>query len=199
MRITGGKARGLIIKVPKEKVRPATDKMRLAVFSSIGRAIEGKQVLDLFAGSGSYGLEALSRGASSTTFVEKDRYCHGIIKNNLQHISKNLPEDNNSKNRVICKDVFKLSFVSELQDNHFDYIFADMPYMLLEKQASLLFSQVKKWLTLSPESYFILEASGTFDYQTDSWTLKKHLGKKGKKNEPSVLFFQYLQTENPSE
>jgi len=189
MRITGGAARGLIIKAPKTKVRPATDKMRLAVFSSIGKDIEGKQALDLFAGSGSYGLEALSRGAAAATFVEENRYALETIKENLKHISKNLPIDDSSRSRIIGKDVFKLQACSQVEKSHFDYIFADMPYILLEKQAAMLFDQAKKWLSASSQSCFIVEAPGTFEYQHNGWILKKRLGKAAK-NTPSALFFQ---------
>ena len=71
MRITGGKARGIPLASPKgDATRPATDQLREAVFSSLGARIEGAQVADLFAGTGAYGLEAMSRGAIGGIFVE---------------------------------------------------------------------------------------------------------------------------------
>ena len=64
MRITGGSARGIPLSLPKgDAVRPATDALRQAVFSSLAARVPGTRFLDLFAGSGAYGLEALSRGA----------------------------------------------------------------------------------------------------------------------------------------
>ena len=72
MRITSGFARGISLDAPKgDTTRPATDAARQAIFSSLGEAVVGAQVLDMFAGTGSYGLEAASRGAKSAVFVEK--------------------------------------------------------------------------------------------------------------------------------
>ena len=72
MRISGGKARSNPLRASKtSNLRPATEANRERVFSSIGPEVQNKRVLDLFAGTGSYGLEALSRGASTATFVEK--------------------------------------------------------------------------------------------------------------------------------
>ena len=79
MRITGGLARSIPLILPKgDAVRPATDALRQAVFSSLAARVAGARFLDLFAGSGAYGLEALSRGASSGVFVEKRR-AHGGV------------------------------------------------------------------------------------------------------------------------
>ena len=76
MRLTGGRARGIPLKAPDEGTRPATDQLREAVFSSLAARIPGARVLDLFAGSGSYGLEAWSRGADRVVFIEKNyRFC----------------------------------------------------------------------------------------------------------------------------
>ena len=73
MRISGGGARGIPLVVPKgDAVRPATDGMRQSVFSSLGARVSGARFLDLFAGSGAYGLEALSRGAAAGVFVEQN-------------------------------------------------------------------------------------------------------------------------------
>jgi 16S rRNA (guanine966-N2)-methyltransferase len=71
MRISGGDARGIRLKVPKG-VRPASEKVRQAIFSSLGHNVLDARVLDLYCGSGAYGLEALSRGASSAFFVDTD-------------------------------------------------------------------------------------------------------------------------------
>ena len=72
MRVSGGLAKGIPLRITKTDIlRPATESNRERIFSSLGELIIGKKVLDLFAGSGSYGLEALSRGASEVHFVEK--------------------------------------------------------------------------------------------------------------------------------
>src|ERR1019366_4147641 len=84
MRISGGQARGIPLIVPKgDAVRPATDGMRQAAFSSLGGYVTGARFLDLFAGSGAYGLEALSRGAAGGVFVEKNARAAACLRRNL--------------------------------------------------------------------------------------------------------------------
>lgn len=84
MRIIRGSAGGIPIQVPKTLLRPTADRVREAVFSMLGDRPEGAAVLDLFAGSGSYGLECLSRGAVSCVFVEADRAAGPVISANLK-------------------------------------------------------------------------------------------------------------------
>src|SRR5436189_4564553 len=91
MRISGGVARGIPLRVPKgDAVRPATDGIRQSVFSSLAARVAGARFLDLFAGSGAYGLEALSRGAAGGTFVEKDARTVEFIHRNLAAVCKSL-------------------------------------------------------------------------------------------------------------
>jgi len=84
MRIISGSAGGIPIQVPKTLLRPTADRVREAVFSMLGDRTDGAAVLDLFAGSGSYGLECLSRGARSCLFVESDRGAGPVIAANLK-------------------------------------------------------------------------------------------------------------------
>ena len=84
MRIIGGTARGRRLVGPSsEGTRPLADRAREALFNILGPGIRGERVLDLFAGTGAVGLEALSRGAASATFVERDRAALADIKANL--------------------------------------------------------------------------------------------------------------------
>ncbi len=83
MRIIAGKAGRIAIKVPSAVARPTTDFVRQAVFSIIGEKVENARVLDLFAGSGALGLEALSRGAATCTFVDEYRQATQVITENL--------------------------------------------------------------------------------------------------------------------
>lgn len=74
MRIIAGRFKGLRLPSPRSRgLRPTTDRAREAIFSAIGPLVEGSRVLDLFAGTGAFGLESLSRGAEKVVFVEKDR------------------------------------------------------------------------------------------------------------------------------
>ena len=91
MRIIAGQWRGRKLSVPKGSVtRPTSDRTREALFSILGPGLPDTQVLDLFAGTGSLGLEALSRGASHATFVEKDRRVCGVLRENLNHAEPDL-------------------------------------------------------------------------------------------------------------
>jgi 16S rRNA (guanine966-N2)-methyltransferase len=83
-RVTAGSSRGRPLKAPPGRsTRPTTSLVRLALFNIIGDSIRGARVLDLFAGAGTLGIEALSRGAASATFVEQDRACANIVAENL--------------------------------------------------------------------------------------------------------------------
>ena len=89
MIISGGQAKGIPLEVPKGiEIRPSTQANRESLFSSLGERILGINFLDLFAGTGSYGLEALSRGAKNGHFVEKNRKAIQSIKKNHSNICK---------------------------------------------------------------------------------------------------------------
>ena len=119
MRVIAGSAGGVRLAVPKHGVRPTMDRVKAAIFSSLGDAIIGARVLDLFAGTGALGIEALSRGAASATFVENDRRSAEAIKKNLAKT--------NLKGRVRDEDVF--DFLSRRSNaDKFQIIFADPPY-----------------------------------------------------------------------
>jgi len=85
VRITGGEWRGRKLEVP-EGIRPTTELARKAAFDILGEAIRGARVLDACAGSGAYGLEALSRGAAHATFVEADRKVAEVLRGNVERL-----------------------------------------------------------------------------------------------------------------
>jgi 16S rRNA (guanine966-N2)-methyltransferase len=86
MRISSGSAKGFTIKVPKiQDIRPAQEIVRQAVFSMLGEDVKDTQVLELYAGSGAFGLEALSHGAKHVTFVDSNPLAVAAIEENLQH------------------------------------------------------------------------------------------------------------------
>ena len=119
MRVIAGSAGGIRLAVPKSGVRPTMDRVKAAIFSSLGEAVIGARVLDLFAGSGGLGIEALSRGAASAIFVEDERQ-------STQAIEKNLAKTN-LKARVRQQDVF--DFLRQRSNpEKFEIIFADPPY-----------------------------------------------------------------------
>jgi len=86
MRVTGGTARGRRLRVPSvDGLRPSTDRVRETLFNVLGQQLDEVRVLDLFAGSGALGIEALSRGAASCTFVERDAVAARALRENLEH------------------------------------------------------------------------------------------------------------------
>ncbi|NOZ20471.1 MAG: 16S rRNA (guanine(966)-N(2))-methyltransferase RsmD, partial [Planctomycetes bacterium] len=86
MRVIGGTARGTKLQSPKgNEVRPMLDRVKEALFNILSDRIPGVEVLDLFSGTGSLGIEALSRGAEHVVFVERDRTCVEFIERNLEH------------------------------------------------------------------------------------------------------------------
>lgn len=119
MRVIAGSAGGLPLVVPKKGVRPTMDRVKAAIFSSLGEAIIGANVLDLFAGSGALGIEALSRGAAAVVFVDDDRQSIAAIEKNLAKT--------NLKGRVRQEDVFAFLRRSAGTET-FHIIFADPPY-----------------------------------------------------------------------
>jgi 16S rRNA (guanine966-N2)-methyltransferase len=119
MRVIAGTAGRIRLTVPKRGVRPTMDRVKAAIFSSLGDSVADARVLDLFAGSGALGIEAVSRGASSAVFVEQDRQSTEIIERNLAKAKL--------KGRVRQRDVFDfLRHVSG--EETFQIIFADPPY-----------------------------------------------------------------------
>jgi 16S rRNA (guanine966-N2)-methyltransferase len=151
MRVIAGSAGGVRLAVPKRGVRPTMDRVRAAIFSSLGDTIIGARVLDLFAGSGALGIEALSRGAASAVFVEHDRKAVDIIEKNLRGARL--------KARVRKQDVFDF-LRRALNDETFETIFADPPYEKTEHGESctekLLRNETLPQL-LEPEGIFVLE------------------------------------------
>lgn len=132
MRVITGSARGRrLATLPGEEItRPTSESVKEALFSIIQFEIEGKKVLDLFAGSGQLGIEALSRGAASCTFVEKNAKALKIVEQNVEHC---LFSESSS---IVLSDA--LAFLS--RKNNFDIAFVDPPYNggLIDKVLPLL-------------------------------------------------------------
>ena len=118
MRIVAGEFKGRRLHAPRgARTRPTADRVREALFSMLGD-VSGARVLDLFAGSGALGIEALSRGAASALFVERDARAAAVIRRNLDAIGGLTAE-------VRREDV--LRFLARVQDA-FDLVFVDPPY-----------------------------------------------------------------------
>ncbi len=142
MKISGGSLKGRVLKIPKG-IRPAQSIVRKAIFDTIGDVYD-KKVLDIFAGSGSFGFEAISRGASFCTFVEENKDCVKIIEDNAKNLG------------VLDKiKIYKMDFKKflNLNKDKFDIIFASPPYKFILKKDSIK----KIILILKENGIFILE------------------------------------------
>jgi len=151
MRVIAGAAGGIRLDVPKNEVRPTMDRVKAAIFSSLGSEIIGARVLDLFAGTGALGIEALSRGAASALFVEENSAAVKAIERNLARTKM--------EGHLRKQEVFAFLRSAQGRDP-FRIIFADPPY---EKTKSggeftqLLLENVALAEMLEPAGIFVLE------------------------------------------
>lgn len=121
MRIIAGRWRGHALKAPRGgRVRPTTDRIREAWMAALGPRLGGARVLDLFAGSGALGLEALSRGGREVVFVEKAGAAVKLLEANIRHLGAR------EECTVIRKDA--LTWARRLEPGAFDVALADPPY-----------------------------------------------------------------------
>jgi len=127
MRVIAGTARGMKLKAPKGmQVRPTADRVKEALFSILGPRIPGAYFIDLYAGSGAIGIEALSRGAKYCIFVENKRTNIALIKENITKTGLA------GKTMVICADALKTIKSLALENIKADLLFMDPPYDLID-------------------------------------------------------------------
>lgn len=181
MRVITGSARGCrLTTLPGEDTRPTTDKVKEGLFSAIQFDIEGRRVLDLYAGSGQLGIEALSRGASGCVFVDRNPEATSVIKQNLQKAGLM------SRSQIVATDA--LSYLERPKDR-FDLIFLDPPY-----SAGLLLPSLQKAAAFVNDGGIIVcESDGTASLpdKVDRFTLDR-VRKYGR---IQVHIYRYLVTE----
>ena len=151
MRVIAGSAGGVRLAVPKRGMRPTMDRVKAAIFSSLGDAIISARVLDLFAGTGALGIEALSRGALSAVFVEENRQSVKVLEKNLTKTKL--------KGRIRNQDVF--DFLRKASNSEsYQIIFADPPYEKTkhgERYTETLLDNEALPRLLEPGGMFVLE------------------------------------------
>ena len=124
MRITGGRVRGRILSTPKGlRIRPTSDHVREAVFNILGQDLSGFNVLDLFSGTGSLGLEALSRGAAYCVFIDKRQESIDLVNKNVTLCGYQ------RSGMILRKDLTRgLPWEHAFLRRKFDLVFLDPPY-----------------------------------------------------------------------
>lgn len=183
MRITGGKARGVRLKAPKgDTTRPATDRMREAIFSSLGSRVESSEVIDLFAGTGAYGLEAISRGAARAVFYETSHEALVCLKQNCRAVLKSCGLDNNIAT-VLARDVYSQSVVQETAG----LIFIDPPYNEIEDRVEQIFLKADQHA--AEGACVVLELPGNLEPEPKSWKLIRRFGRQ-KRDTPNAAIFE---------
>ena len=169
MRVITGEARGCRLETLQgDEVRPTTDKVKEAIFSAIQFDIPGRKFLDLFAGSGQMGIEALSRGAEEAYFIDASRKAIDITRKNLATAKLY------SKGKVFHTDSF--SFINST-DELFDIVFLDPPYEkgILQEILPIVAKKVKKTGIIIAESSEKEELLQNYDDFTLDRT--RHYGK----------------------
>lgn len=157
MRVVSGSAKGRPLKsVPGSGTRPTTDKVKEAVFSMIGPYFEGGAVLDLFAGTGGLGIEALSRGMESAVFVDMEPKSIDTIRANLK--ATNLE----AKAQVYRNEAGRALSALEKRGRVFDLVFLDPPYRLKHGD-ELMLSMVEKGM-LQEDAIIVLEHESNYAY-----------------------------------
>lgn len=187
MRITGGIARGIPLRAPHgDATRPATDGMRQALFNSMAMRIAGSRVLDLFAGSGAYGLEALSRGAAHATFVERSPKALACIRQNLAAVCKAVGTNISDTSLVLPLDATSALGLAEPLP---DLVFIDPPYEIIPSVAPLLFARLDALLAGVADPLVAFEMPGELSISPAGWSCVKRLGKCAPR-QPTVALFR---------
>jgi 16S rRNA (guanine966-N2)-methyltransferase len=171
VRITGGEFGGLNLRVPKgDRIRPTQDRVREALFSMLQNEIPGCDFLDLFAGTGSAGLEALSRGAASATFVEADARHLAVLRENVSSVLKN-----SRPGAVMVARADAYRWIASYGGAGFTVAFADPPYALGEERgyASVL-ATLKERGVVRGGGLFVAEMTAVQKAEeTPGWELLK--------------------------
>lgn len=162
VRIVGGKFRGRTLVIPATNaIRPTTDRTRESLFNILAHSfpdkVDGGRVLDLFAGTGALGLEALSRGARYAVFVEESAEGRGLLRQNIETFGLQ------GQTKVLRRDACKLGEAGTMEP--FDLVFADPPYGRRMGEKALLSALEGNWL--NPDALLVLEEDAEASLELD--------------------------------
>jgi 16S rRNA (guanine966-N2)-methyltransferase len=148
MRVVAGTYRGRSLRAPRgEQTRPTSDRVREALFSILA-SVEGAEVLDLFAGSGALGIEALSRGAARATFVDSAPAAIAAIRDNLEQLG--------IEAEVLRMPALRALSCTPVAERQYDLVFLDPPYRLASSLAPELSTALPP--ILAPEARVVVES-----------------------------------------
>jgi 16S rRNA (guanine966-N2)-methyltransferase len=178
LKLTGGSFMGRRLYVPSTGVRPATNLVREAVFSTLQSffedGVEGLRVVDLFAGSGSLGFEAISRGAASAVFVDRSTESVRSIRRNLEIL--------NFRGQVYKSDV--IQYLKRLRDLSADLVFMDPPYRY--RRCAEVVSQLGR--AIAPENRVLLVHERAYEEELPEWGREVEFLKRRRYGQTEILY-----------
>jgi len=181
MRIIAGEMRGRQLKsVEGMLTRPTSDKVKGAIFSSLGDKVMDARVLDLFAGTGNLAIEALSRGSRDAVLVERSRDAHSVIRENIEQMGVS------HKSKLILLDAFE--YINRYANEVFDLIFLDPPYR--EGLALKAILDLKAHCFLAPDGVIIAETAKEEELNGDIFPFE--IRKTGKYADTKVWYLQRM-------
>ncbi len=189
IRVIGGTAKGRRLKlVPGGTTRPVMDRVKEALFNIIGLGIRDASLLDLFAGTGSVGIEALSRGAAHVTFIDSDRLAIRTIHENLSHTGL--------ADRALVLRTNAFDYLHRRQPRTFDYVYIAPPqYKKLWKDALLLLDQHPHHL--NPDAIIIVQIDPAEQESVSLTTLEPYDERRYGKT--LLWFFEHIKPEDAAE
>ncbi len=170
MRIIAGKFRGRLLKSPPSlQTRPTSDRLRETLFNILAPRIEGARFLDLCAGSGAVGIEALSRGAAHVSFVDRSRKMYALIETNLKSLAVGDDEI-----EIVSKEALEfLQKRAKQEEVPFDIIFLDPPYAT-DYEAVLDYVAEQATRMLAEDGVVVVEHHRRKDLNEEVGGLKRH-------------------------
>jgi len=182
VRVISGEARGRPLKaVPGKGTRPTTDKVKEAVFSIMGPYFPGGWALDLFAGTGGLGIEAISRGIEQAVFVDADKVSVDIVKQNLQATGFT------ERAEVYRTDAGRALKALSKREQRFALVFLDPPYKL--KTADELMLTMAEFGLLEPEAAVMVEHDSAYSYDAQIGPFRQV--KHAKYGETAISVYRY--------
>jgi 16S rRNA (guanine966-N2)-methyltransferase len=190
-RIIGGDFRGRSIKVPDAETRPTSSRVREAIFSSVEHAVSGLddlRVLDLFSGSGAFGIESISRGAAEAVLIEKDLRAADTLHTNVANFGiKNA--------RVVIADAFT-DVAQKSGRGTFDVVFIDPPYSFEDQDVDTLIANLVQNDWLNEYAVIVVERGSRSQVQ---WPESVEELRKKVYGDTSIWYGQYLTNEDPED